>query len=342
MKRFVVCAADGTSLGAIVAKAGGDESAVADGRVFIGRRRASLATDSVSVGDEVTIAPPVLADAHGVSILARDGDIVAVAKPAGIPTIADHGGASHALVARVAAALGVPEERVHPTSRLDRDVSGVVVFALSKEARERLARARDEQKYTRRYVAIATGVPDAAAGKWAFPIGRAHDARHRAVEGRDATSAETHFSVTARAGTYALLALSPVTGRTHQLRVHAAHASAPLVGDRTYGIAPARDGRAPLQPRNGQSRGATRTGTAGGSLVLPSGKVLSFTRIALHAARVIIPRPDGSLWTLHAPIPSELTDLWQLLGGEPLAWDMAVTCILPSPQGRAPLVESRE
>ena len=72
-------------------------------------------------------------------------------KPAGILTIADHGGSTHAaLVAGVARTLGVPEGRVHPTSRLDRDVSGVVFFALSAAAASRLSAARAEGTYVRR------------------------------------------------------------------------------------------------------------------------------------------------------------------------------------------------
>lgn len=323
MKRFIVGAGDirdhESTVGAIVAKAGGDARAVAEGRVFIGRRRALSEGDAVAQGDEVTIAPPVddAAPAH-VTLIARDGDVVAVFKPAGIPTIPDHGGASHTLVARVAAMLDVTAERVHPTSRLDRDVSGVVVFALSKEARERLARARDEQAYVRRYVAIATRAPAPPSGTWSAPIGRAQDPRHRSVNGRDATAAETRFAVVGAAGTYALLALAPLTGRTHQLRVHAAYAGAPLVGDRVYGVAPRAGGRG--RP--------TKSSLGTASVTLPSGKVHAFPRIALHAAHVTIPRRDGTPWTLRAPLPSELTDLWRLLGGEPSAWDTAVACPL--------------
>ncbi len=342
MKRFLVGAADlvtnaaVTTVGAIVAKAGGDARAVADGRVFIGRKRATSDADTVAVGDEVTIAEvaastPTSAGAttNDVAMIARDGDVVACFKPAGIPTIPDHGGASHALVARVAAMLGVAEASVHPTSRLDRDVSGVVVFALSKEARERLAKAREQNVYVRRYVAIATRAPEPLAGTWSVPIGRAQDPRHRQAFGRNATHAETHFAVVATAGVYALLALAPVTGRTHQLRVHAAHAGAPLVGDRVYSAPVASNAKPP-------ARGARRPNAGGASLTLPTGKVVPFARIALHAAHVIIPRRDGTPWPLRAPIPTELTDLWRLLGGEPSAWDTAVACPLPTLQIPAP------
>ena len=169
-------------------------------------------------------------------VILREDDLVAVDKPAGMPTIADHGGAAHALVAATARALGIDPARLHPTSRLDRGVSGVVVFALTKAAAERLARARGEGAYERRYVAIAASAPAPASGTWDAPIGRARDPRLRTVRGRDPIAAATRYGVCAHApGGAAMLAVAPVTGRTHQIRVHASHAGAPLLGDRDYG-----------------------------------------------------------------------------------------------------------
>ena len=149
-----------------------------------------------------------------------------------------------------------------------------------------------------------------------MPIGRAADPRHRLVNGPGAAPARSHFAVLGRAGERALLALAPVTGRTHQLRVHAAHAGAPLLGDRVYGA-----------PSASANRGAQRPP---GSLVLPSGKVLPLGRIALHAARVTVPRRDGTPWVVTSEAPEELLACWCLLGGERFAWDTAVSCALSS------------
>jgi 23S rRNA-/tRNA-specific pseudouridylate synthase len=93
-----------------------------------------------------------------------------------------------------------------------------------------------------------------------------------------------------------MLALEPVTGRTHQLRVHAAHANLPLLGDRSYG-GPMRE-------------------------TMSDGRVLRFDRIALHAARVAL-RGDESL-ILSAPVPVRLRAWWDALGGDPSAWDQAL------------------
>jgi len=323
--RWIVRPGDGRTVGAILARAGADAQAVGDGRVFVGRRRVRRADEAVCEGDEVSVAAPRGVAATGARILLHEDDLVAADKPAGIPTIADHAGAAHALVALVARAVGVDEARVHPTSRLDRDVSGVVVFALTPAAAARLKSARAAGTYERRYVAIASRAPDPARGTWDAPIGRARDPRLRAANGRDAAPASTRYAVVATAAAAAprdasgpapatpapappgpaaaLLAAGPVTGRTHQIRVHAAHAGCPLVGDRDYG-GPAR-------------------------VTLPTGRVLEPRRIALHAARVVVPGADGRARTLVSPVPDALRDLWTALGGEPGAWEESTSCALP-------------
>jgi 23S rRNA-/tRNA-specific pseudouridylate synthase len=297
IRSWIVREGEGETVAAIVAHvAPGDALAVAEGRVFIGRKRALAESDGVAVGDEITIAEP--AAAHDAArILARGGGWVAVDKPAGLPTIPDQGGASHALVTLAARALALPAATLHATSRLDRDVSGVVVFALNAEAAERLRRARTDHRYIRRYLALATKAPDPDAGTWDTPIGRAKDPRHRAANGRDPVPARTHFAVVERGpapSTAALLAFAPVTGRTHQIRVHAGHAGSPLLGDRAYG---------------GPSRAT-----------LPNGRVLAFDRIMLHAARVTV---DGH--AIDSPIPEKLRALWLALGGDDAAWEKALS-----------------
>jgi 23S rRNA-/tRNA-specific pseudouridylate synthase len=94
--------------------------------------------------------------------------------------------------------------------------------------------------------------------------------------------------VRAEAASPALLAVEPVTGRKHQIRVHARLAGCPLLGDRAYG-------------------GPTR-------LLGRDGSVRRLERIALHAARVELHAARG-IWRVQAPLPEELVDLWRQLGG---------------------------
>jgi RluA family pseudouridine synthase len=306
-KIWVVRPGDGTTLADVLSRLGDDPTSMAEGRVFVGKRRATRADQPIRPGDTVRIGPRAAPrEAPAIQVLFEREGIVATVKPAGIPTVPDHGGASHSFVALVAAAIGARPDELRVTSRLDREVSGVVLFARGDAAEARLRAARAEGRYRRRYVAIASGEL-AEAGTWDAPIGRAENPRLRAAFGPDAKDASTRW---ARMATvpghppFVLLAVDPLTGRTHQIRIHASHAGAPLVGDADYG-GPAR-------------------------ITLATGAVLAPSRIALHAARISVPGDRGTTIEATAPIPAELADLWAALGGAPAAWEDASRVSLAS------------
>ncbi len=294
---WVVREGEGETVAEVLARACEDVSAIREGRVFVGRKRVASGGESVRPGDAITIGVP--APFVDVPILFERDELVAVVKPAGIPSVPDDRGITHALVARVATVLDRDVASLRVTSRLDRDVSGVVLFALSARAEQRLVRARDEGRYSRRYVAIAMGDLD-GRGEWTAPIGDGPDPRHRSAFGPSAKPARTLWRVVARAGPFALVAVVPMTGRTHQIRVHASHAGAALFGDRDYG-------------------GISRT-------TLENGRVVALSRIALHCARVTLPARRGAILTAEAKVPDDLASTWTLLGGSPEAWDRAYAC----------------
>ncbi|MCL2777037.1 MAG: RluA family pseudouridine synthase [Polyangiaceae bacterium] len=333
-KRWIVRPEDGGRVVDILAKVGEHRSAIAEGRVFLGAKRITTMDARTRPGDEVRIGEKPGGANNAVGdrgdrdalrapiLFVKDG-VVACNKPAGIPTVPDHVGASHSLVALIEKAATtattataaknafVCASNLRVTSRLDRDVSGVVLFATDPRAAMRLHNARTSGHYVRRYVAIAAlgDLADVAQGKgsWTGPIGRGKTARHRAVFGPDAKPAQTHWKVVAFAGAkapFALLAIEPVTGRTHQIRVHASHAGMPLVGDSDYG-------------------GARR-------ITLSNGRVIALFRIALHAARVTVSFDSGDGLVAEAPIPADLARIWTELGGAAEAWDTARSCVLDS------------
>lgn len=308
--RFV--ASGDVPLAEALGQLGVEAAAVAEGRVFVDTRRAVALGALVKAGQAVTVSARSAAPLT-VPILYRDRDTLVVDKPAGTPTIPDSTGAHHALVALAARASGLAESMLHPTSRLDREVSGLVTFALTRQGRERLEAARAQGTYHRRYVALAHGTPPVGGPQGAridAPIGRASDPRHRRIDPAGKPSL-THYRVIAEAGGVALVAFAPATGRTHQLRVHAASVGAPLLGDRTYG-------------------GPTR-------LSLPSGKILGLTRIYLHCAGVKLPdvSATGGSRALASPVPLALQEAWAAVGGDPAAfrlatsWDTAVGDVTP-------------
>jgi 23S rRNA pseudouridine1911/1915/1917 synthase len=278
-------------------------SAVQQGRVFVGRVRAQSTHQRVQVGDVVEVfcsdAPP---QGPQPTVVARRDGLLAVCKPAGLPTIPDQRG-SRSLQLWVAEQLGVQLQGVHPTSRLDVGVSGLVVFALSAKARRVVEHAREQGAYQRHYVAIAARPPCPAAGVIDAPIGRAADPRLRQVKGRDSTHSQTRYKLVDQSPRAALIAVEPVTGRTHQIRVHMAHLGAPLLGDPAYGGS--RD------------------------IVSSSGAVRTLDRVALHAAWVKLQVATGESWMPQAPIPEDLKQLWTALDGNPSAWDDCVVGIEP-------------
>ena len=284
MIRWIVQASDPRAVGQLPIVSA---SAIDEGRVFIGATRAKSAGAALVDGDVVTVHAPSTA-ASEIELLYADDGLVAACKPAELPTIADHRSA-RSLASETEKKVGLAAGELHATSRLDVGVSGVVVFARGRDARMRLERARDAGSYERSYVAIARGaLPD--EGTWTAPIGKARDARLRAAFGRDAEPAETAFRVVARADAATLLTARPRTGRTHQIRVHAAHAGHPLHGDHAYG---------------GERR-----------VVDGAGRVTALSRIALHAWQVIVPMSSGHALTVRAPLPDELVALWRALGGK--------------------------
>ncbi len=283
--RYVVGDADSPSLVALSPRLGvGLFEAIEEGRVFVGRARATPET-LLRVGDVVVVHPP-RSGLDVLVVLHSDPELVVVDKPASLPTIGDHRGV-RSLASLVTARFG---GEVHPTSRLDVGVSGVVVFARTRRARAGLAAARERGAYDRSYVALARGSSAELPASWDEPIGRADDPRRRRVGGQDAAPARTEARLLASRGDYALLSLRPITGRTHQLRVHAAHHGLPLVGDRVYG-------------------GAVRVVDVGGG-------AFAAERVMLHARRVEV---AGRAFV--SPVPAALREVWRRVGGDDSAWE---------------------
>lgn len=265
-----------------------DPEACAEGRAFVGKVRATRREAPVYPGNEVIIYPPRKGTQEPRVLGERDG-VLALFKPAPLPTIADHHGDRSLLRW---ACDQVHREDLHTTSRLDVGVSGVVLIACDRAARDRLALAREQHRYRRVYLAIApSGV---TPGTWTWSIGKGKGNRRAALPpgtpgALDARTHATHLASTPRA---TLLRVEPVSGRTHQIRVHAAAAAAPLYGDSLYG-------------------GSMK-------ITAPSGAITRADRVALHALRVEAPDASGAPWRVEAPLPDDFLALWHALGGAAL------------------------
>ena len=124
---------------------------------------------------------------------------------------------------------------VHPVSRLDRDTFGVVLLAKNAHVHGLLMDAQRRGDLRKTYQALTWGCPDPPEGIWDAPLGRVPgESLLRRVDPAGKT-ARTEYRVLETQGGLARLELHPLTGRTHQLRVHCAHAGCPILGDGQYG-----------------------------------------------------------------------------------------------------------
>jgi 23S rRNA-/tRNA-specific pseudouridylate synthase len=229
-------------------------------------------------------------------IIHRDRHFLAIYKPPGMPTTSFGGG--YCLV-QEAETLDKDAFFLHPSSRLDADVSGIVLFARTRGANRALLEARGAGQYIRYYLALTQIAPIPPKGSWEAPIAIVTgDKKHRHALTGEASkqtggkSARTSYQVIAHGLKGVAMQMRPHTGRTHQLRVHASAAGVALLGDRHY-------------------QGVSR-------ITLDDGRVLQIRRVMLHCARLQVPNlSDGGSLELNAPVAPDMLELWQALGGDP-------------------------
>ena len=225
-------------------------------------------------------------------LLYEDGDVFVFNKPAGLAVQGGSGLTRHvdAMLDALRDERGQKPRLVH---RLDRATSGVLVVARTRLAAQKLAAAFRSRSTRKIYWALVKGVPKPHQGRistWLAkeegPEGdRMRVARHGADEASHAVSL---YSVTENAGgKFAWLTMKPVTGRTHQLRAHAAHIGHPIIGDDKYF-------------------------KAEDEWEFPGGLQ---NKLHLHARRIIIPHPSGKgVIDVTAPLPPHMQQSWNLLG----------------------------
>ena len=196
----------------------------------------------VEVGEEITVvlsedAPDYPAEDGALDILYEDDAILALDKPAGIlmhPSFHRNTGTLANFVAGYYARSG-QACAVHPVSRLDRDTFGVVLLAKNAHVHGLLMDAQRRGDLRKTYQALTWGCPDPPEGIWDAPLGRVPgESLLRRVDPAGKI-ARTEYRVLETQGGLARLELHPLTGRTHQLRVHCAHAGCPILGDSQYG-----------------------------------------------------------------------------------------------------------
>ncbi len=232
-------------------------------------------------------------------IVHEDDAIVVIDKPAGLTV---HPGAGRSAGTLVNGLLHRYPDRDWPgdperpgiVHRLDRKTSGLLVVALDAKAYFVLRRQIAEHSSRRAYVALVWGTPEPAVGVIAGRIGRdPQDRKKMAVVRRGGRPARTHYRLLHPFERVSLLEVRLETGRTHQIRVHMAHAGFPVFGDETYG-----GGKAFLRRLDPKER------------PLWFERLRRLNRQALHAYHLSFRHPhDGKRWVFESPVPFDIDAL---------------------------------
>jgi len=240
--------------------------------------------------DEVALVPQSIA----LEIVYEDATLLVINKPVGLVV---HPGAGNpdrtmqnALLAHDPGLSVLPRAGI--VHRLDKDTSGLLVVARTLEAHSALVRMLEAREIHREYEAVCSGVMT-AGGTVDAPIGRHPVDRVRMAIREDGRDSVTHYRVLARFRAHTHVRVMLETGRTHQIRVHLAHAGYPIVGDGTYG-------RRLAIPKAATAR--------------LDAALRGFRRQALHAAKLTFEHPmTGGACEFSAPVPEDMRELLDAL-----------------------------
>ena len=273
-----------------------------DGHVML-NNSSSKASTAVRAGDTVGVdePPPRLSDVEGedipLNVIHEDHDLLLINKPAGLVIHPAAGNPSGTLVNALlhhcqdlSGIGGV--ERPGIVHRLDKDTTGIMVVAKSDRAHLALSIAFRQHTISKTYLAVCYGMPTSGDGVVDAPIDRHPRNRKEMAVVREGRPARTLYEVEETFAGTSMVSCHPVTGRTHQIRVHMAHIGHAIVGDPLY---------AGRQWRN---------------LPDPTAQPVcrSFPRQALHARRIAFEHPvTKEAVEFEAPLPTDLEELLQVL-----------------------------
>jgi tRNA pseudouridine32 synthase/23S rRNA pseudouridine746 synthase len=222
-------------------------------------------------------------------ILYRDEMVLAVDKPAGVLTVPGRGED-----ASLAAEVREEEPGALPVHRLDRDTSGVLLFAIGRQAHRALNAVFEGRRAEKTYAALVRG-DVTRARRVDLPLSEARRGSVRVAGAKDGKPAVTEVRPRERFGSYTLCTCLPRTGRTHQIRVHLAALGTPLCVDPRYG-----------------SGEPLRLGELWSGAPDPDTVVLA--RTPLHALALRVPHPSGKGWlSVESPLADDIARCLDLL-----------------------------
>lgn len=210
------------------------------------------------------------------TILFEDADLLAINKPEGLASIPERDTTQDNLLALLSASRPA---KLHVVHRLDKEVSGVILFAKNAAAHKFLNEQFSCHTVRKTYRAVVHGIVAQERGTIDAPL-RQFGSGRMGVDSKRGKGSVTSFHVFKRFAAYTLVELQPVTGRRHQIRVHLYSLGHAIVGDPLYG-------EKESQPR--------------------------FPRLMLHAQSIAFRLPSGNEVTIVAPVPESFNQVLQNL-----------------------------
>jgi 23S rRNA pseudouridine1911/1915/1917 synthase len=204
------------------------------GRVTVDSQRAERANIEILPGQEILVGAKVSFLNGSIRILHEDDDIVVLEKPEGLLSVAtdfETRATVHAYLKKQ-----FHNRRVYPVHRLDRETSGVMLFAYSEKARDQIKTQFEQHTVDKTYFAIVEKEMKLGKGVWESYL--EEDDFYYVKSTNDSQNGKlaiTHYDVLKAHKNRSLLRLKPQTGRKNQLRVHCTEAGHPIVGDKKYG-----------------------------------------------------------------------------------------------------------
>lgn len=279
---------------------------VARGRVAVDGRR--VARDFVPApGQHVVVALPSAPivryepEALDIEVRYEDAGVLAINKPVGLSVVPDPCRAEarliNGLLHYVQQESPQPCRRVYVVHRLDKETSGVLLFAKTPEAARLLSMAFERREVHKEYLAVVRGEVSQDEGEVEAAIGPGSGGRMRLTDkrGKPATS---HYRVIERFRRFSLLQVEPLTGRTHQVRLHCLSIGHPLAVEPLY------SGNHAIYLSEIKRNYRAKAGRPERPLI---------GRLTLHAHRIEVPRPEGVPLSVEAPIPADLERLLHAL-----------------------------
>jgi tRNA pseudouridine32 synthase/23S rRNA pseudouridine746 synthase len=203
-----------------------------------------------------------------IPLLYEGPDFIAVCKPVGISSIPERDLAVPSVRTLLEKQLGI---RLYTVHRLDKEVSGVMLFAKTADAHRYLNAAFFDRNVKKTYIALVHGVIASDSGTIDAPI-RQFGSGRMGVDAKNGKSSITRYSVLERRDQFTLIEAYPLSGRRHQIRVHFYHIGHPIAGDARYGKKSEKE---------------------------------QFARIMLHARRIALKNREGIEMVIEAEVPDE-------------------------------------